>query len=147
MKKTVAIVLVLTLILAMPATAASPQVSKVLAVAKRQLGKPYALFSNAPRSFNCASFVIYCYNQVARGTITQNGIAVRYKKIRSIGSLKAGDILCFRLAKRQKGALTHHYGIYVGQGRFVHASNTDKMVTVSKLSAYKKRFLGAMRIF
>lgn len=148
MKRTVAFILLLTLILTMPAAAAtSPKVKQVLAVAKRQLGTPYALFSNAPRSFNCATFVAYCYNKVARGTITQNGIAVKYKKIKSIKNLKSGDILCFKLANRQKGLLSRHYGIYIGQNRFVHASNVDKKVTVSSLSAYKKRFIGAMRIF
>ena len=148
MKRTVAFILLLTLILTMPAAAAtSPRVRQVLAVAKRQLGTPYALFSNAPRTFNCATFVAYCYNKVARGTITQKGIAVKHKKIKSIRKLKSGDILCFRLANRQKGLLSQHYGIYIGQNRFVHASNVEKKVAVSSLNAYRKRFTGAIRIF
>ena len=148
MRRTAAVALLMALMLTMfarPASADSP-VEQVISVARDQLGKPYALFSDAPRSFNCVSFVAYCFNQVADGTISLDGISGDYKKIKSTKHLKTGDILCFKSATRKKGVLSHHYGIYLGKGYFIHASNADKCVTISKLKSYKKRFTGAVRI-
>lgn len=147
MKRSIALVLLFALLFSMPAMASSSQVEKVLAVAMKQLGAPYELLSDAPKSFNCVSFVMYCFNQVESGTISQDGIKGDYTKITSTKHLKPGDIVCFEGSSGQKGILGSHYGIYAGKGCFIHASNRDGMVTASKFKDYKKRFVGAIRIF
>ena len=147
MKRTIALVLLMTMVTAIPAMASSSQVEKVISVALKQVGKPYELLSNAPNSFNCFSFVAYCVNRVVPGKISAKRINGKYMKVKSLHALKAGDIVCFRKSSRLNGILAHHYGIYMGKGYFIHAVNRKDGVTVSKIGHYKKRFVGAVRIF
>ena len=143
----ISILLALSLAASMPATAESTQVEQLLNVAVEQLDKPYELFSNAPDSFNCLTLVIYCFNQVASGTITEDGVEGGYEKITSMQDVQPGDIVCFKSTNRLKGILGYHFGIYAGKGYFIHASNEAGKVTASKLKNYRKRFIGAVRIF
>lgn len=146
LRRAIALALLLALALATPAMASHAQVKKVLSVAKGELGAPYALRSDAPNSFNCLSFVAYCFNQVESGTISSEGVATDYQKISSLRKVKAGDVVCFTTVSRQKGMPPYHFGICIGSGCFVHALSGHG-VTVSRLKDYKKRFIGAMRIF
>ena len=145
-RRTIALGLMLVLILSTQAMAASSQVKQVLYVALDQLGTPYALISDAPDSFNCLSFVVYCFNQVNRGMISNSGINGKYKRIKSIQNLKSGDILCFKTTKQEIGILGYHFGIYMGKGYFIHASSHAGKVLVSTMKNYKKRFAGAVRV-
>ena len=147
MKRTIAFILLFLMLFTMPGMAASYQVEQVLAIAANQLGAPYELRSNAPESFNCVSFVAYCFNQVAPGTITLDGIDADFKKVSSISDLKPGDVVGFRSSKKLKGIRGYHFGIYIGKGYFIHAANKAEGVIVSKLKDYKKRFMGAVRVF
>ena len=114
MKKAIALTLVILMVLATPAMASSTQVKQVLSVAKEQLGAPYALKSDAPKSFNCLSFVAYCFNQVVPGAITESGVKAEYEKITSTSKLKAGDILIFKSTRQLRGVLGYHFAIYAG---------------------------------
>ena len=145
-RKALTLALVLALALSAPAAAASSRVGQVLSVAVNQLGTPYELASHAPDSFNCLTFVMYCFNQADYGGITESGIQGKYRRIRSARSLKPGDIVCFRNTKKEIGILGYHFGIYLGKGYFIHASSGAGKVLASKLKDYKKRFLGAVRL-
>lgn len=146
MKRALALTMVILVVLAMPAMASSAQVKQVLSVAKEQFGAPYALKSDAPKSFNCLSFVAYCFNQVIPGAITESGVKAEYEKITSTSKLKAGDILIFKSTRQLRGVLGYHFAIYVGKGYIIHAANLTDGVTMSKLKEYKKRFVSAVRI-
>ena len=114
------------------------------------LGRPYAFFSEPPKSFNCASFVELCYNSAqadrVMSTLAGQVHDDRYKKITSISDLKRGDLVCFNF--KDSSDIYGHVGIYLGYGYFVHASSADKKVTVSKLSSgsYNKSFSWGRRI-
>ena len=147
MKRTIALVLLIAMVTTVPAMASKSQVKQVISVAMGQLGAPYELKSDAPKSFNCFSFVAYCVNKVVPGKITTKSIGGEHKRIKSIKSLKAGDIVCFKRSSKLKGILGYHYGIYVGNGYFIHAANKHDGVIVSKINDYKKRYIGAVRVF
>ena len=57
------------------------------------------------------------------------------------GSLLKGDLVFFATSGRDK---VTHVGIYVGEGRFIHAPGQGKNIRVDSLSRsyYKKRYLG-----
>ena len=147
MKRTIALVLLIAIATAVPALAASSEAIQVISVAMEQLGAPYELQSDAPNSFNCLTFVIYCVNQVAPGKLSEKGIDGDYSIVKSVKKLKAGDIVCFKSSNKLKGILGFHFGLYAGKGYFIHAANWDEGVTVSKVNKYKKRFVGAIRVF
>lgn len=143
----IALALVLALMSAMPAMATSSKGLQAVSVALRQLGKPYTLRSDAPESFNCATLVGYCINRVESGKITGSGVHGNYTRIGSIKRLEAGDVLCFKTTGSEIGILNYHFGIYMGRGYFVHASNSAGKVIVSKVRDYAGRFKGAIRVF
>ena len=146
-RRTFAIILLLILTVTLSAAADAPQVKQLISVAIEQLDAPYELFSSPPDSFNCLTLVTYCFNQVADGTFSAKGVEGGYEKITSIKDVEPGDIVCFKSSSRMKGILGYHFGVYVGRGYFIHASNSAGKVTADKLTQYKKRFLGAVRIF
>lgn len=146
-RKTVALMLLLALVFSMSAASASSRSRAVVAVALKQLGKPYALNSSAPDSFNCVSLVAYCYNRVNSGTISKSGIRGRCTRITSTRKLSPGDVLCFKSPNNSKGTPDYHFGLYTGRGCFIHASSSAERVIMSKLKDYEGRFLGALRLF
>ena len=147
MRRTIALVLLIALAAATPALAAPSRAKQAISVAMEQLGAPYELKSDAPNSFNCFSFVAYCVNQVVPGKISEKRIDGKYSIVKSIQKLKTGDIVCFKSSSKLKGVLGFHYGLYAGKGYFIHAANRDEGVKVSKINSYKKRFVGAIRVF
>lgn len=112
--------------------------------ARGMVGKPYRYGGNSPSGFDCSGLVQYSYSRaglpVPRTTRSQRQSSV------AIGSqaLRAGDLLFFN----QEGQKSSHVGIYVGDGRFVHAPSSGKRVRVDKLDAryWQKHFAGARRI-
>jgi cell wall-associated NlpC family hydrolase len=66
------------------------------------------------------------------------------KKIeRDIASLKPGDLLTFGHGKR-----ISHIGIYIGDGRYVHAPTPGKRVRIESLANTKSSWWkGARRVF
>ena len=67
------------------------------------------------------------------------GAGVKVKR----ADMKAGDLVFFHI----RGKRISHVGIYLGDGRFIHAPTTGKRVSISSLdSAYWSRhFAGAKR--
>lgn len=142
-----ALFLVLSLIISIPALAES-RASKVVRVAQAQMGKKYRLDADAPNSFNCASLIVYCVNSVKKGTVSMNGVKDHYTKVKSMSSLKPGDIVCYRNShKKGLKVMGYHFGIYCGKGYMIHASRSAGKVICSKVRKYHARFIGGLRIF
>ena len=114
--------------------------SRVVKLAMAQVGAPYRWGGADPRGFDCSGLVMYVYGRAGvslpHGAVKQYrvGIAVSRK------DLAPGDIVFFdRL---------NHSGIYIGDGRFVHASKTGDGVKVSRLDEpwFDRRWVGARRL-
>ncbi len=122
--------------------------SPILQVAKRQIGVPYRYGGNTPyEGFDCSGFVSYVYKnalgvKLPRRSIDQSKVG----RVVSLSNLKAGDLLFFDTAKRGH---INHTGIYIGNGKFIHASSGRvRGVTISDLKRgfYKRCFRVAKRI-
>jgi cell wall-associated NlpC family hydrolase len=121
---------------AKPFTAMSESVhsfrDSLVAVARAQIGTKYVRGGTTPdRGFDCSGLVRYVMASLAvhmprtaRQQAT-SGQAVA----RETGRLRPGDLLTF--GKNSKGV--SHIGIYVGEGRYVHASSTAGRVIESDL--------------
>lgn len=112
--------------------------------AQSMLGKPYRYGGATPAGFDCSGLVQYSYTQAGvdlpRETQVQQhaGIAVDPR------SLQPGDLLFFDL----DGKKASHVGIYLGDGRFVHAPSTGGSVRIDELAAnyWRSRFREARRL-
>lgn len=130
-----------------PATPAKKlsTVDKALIVARAVLGAKYSMHDNPPKSFNCSSFVQYCYGMAGKsmkGTAAAQAADGRYKLIGASG-IKTGDVLFFDTTGNGQ---VDHSAIYIGGGKFVEASRNAGKVQVNTLTSwYKQRFVCARR--
>ena len=107
------------------------------------LDTPYSWGGRGPATgFDCSGLVSHVYQQAA-GLPVRGSSAELGQKTRAVdrSRIQPGDLLFFNTL----GARHSHVGIYVGDGRFVHASNPRTGVRVDQLSNryYAQRFEGA----
>jgi cell wall-associated NlpC family hydrolase len=118
---------------------------EIVDYAKTFLGVPYVYGGTSPSGFDCSGLVYYAYKHfgysINRTASSQalNGVAV------SASDLQPGDIVIFT-ARGSK--YIGHCGLYIGDGKFIHAPHTGDVVKISSLAtgSYKDRFWGARRI-
>ncbi len=134
----------------------------VIYKAQSQLGKPYIYGSGYrnvanPSGFDCSGLVYWSFKQI---NITMQDSAYRqgYKntdksgkiKIKKVtlGELKRGDVVCFNTVDDGANDLVDHTGIYLGNGKFIHASSSAKKVVISTLASgyYKRNFSWGRRV-
>lgn len=126
--------------------AADGRVETLLKRALTLIGTPYRWGGSSPDSgFDCSGLVGYVFRtalgidlpRVSRD-MAQNGERVER------ASLNAGDLVFFG----RRGNRIDHVGIYLGEGRFVHAPRSGKDVMVSELDSgyWATRFRSARRV-
>lgn len=96
------------------------RIDSVVALARAQLGRRYRRGAESPSiGFDCSGLVQYVMRalDVAVPRTARDQARVGVELARDTAQLRPGDLLTFGRAKK-----VSHIGIYVGNGRFVHAS-------------------------
>src|SRR5213593_3577804 len=113
---------------------------RVVAIARKHVGTPYRFGGTSPSGFDCSGLVRYVYAQV--GVSLPHNAAQQYRHGMPVSrdSLEPGDVVFFDRLR--------HNGIYIGDGRFIHARQTGKRVSIASLDEawYATRWVGARRI-
>jgi cell wall-associated NlpC family hydrolase len=122
-------------------------------------GAPYRLGGTTPAGVDCSGLVQSVFQRA--GTPLPRTVAEQFSEGRPVapGELRFGDVVFFNRYCQTRGRelftagiLSHayadeacHNGIYLGQGRFIHAS--PRGVFVSRLDAetWRISFMGARR--
>lgn len=94
------------------------------------VGTPYRYGGNTPESgFDCSGLIAYVYGHAA-GVRTPRTVAElsRWGQPVPRSEVRTGDLAVFTVKGR-----TSHAGIYVGEGRFVHAPSTGGTVKLDVL--------------
>ncbi len=120
-----------------------PQRNDVALYAMGLLDTRYSRGGRGPATgFDCSGLISHVF-QEAIGLRVQGSSADLGKKARPVApdQLLPGDLVFFNTL----GARHSHVGVYVGDGRFVHASNPRTGVRIDQLSNryYAQRFEGA----
>jgi cell wall-associated NlpC family hydrolase len=101
---------------------------------------------NPEAGFDCSGMVSYVFDKAAGLRLTGSA-ADMAKKGRSTEDLKPGDLVFFNTLNRPRS----HVGIYIGDGRFVHAPSNrgDARVRTDSISSgwYASRFEEARTYF
>ncbi|MEK6243961.1 MAG: C40 family peptidase [Pseudomonadota bacterium] len=129
-----------------PQTPPRAQRSEALLQALLALGLDYRYGGNSPvTGFDCSGLVAHVYLEAWNIRLPRSARAQSEAgTLVSLAELQAGDLVFYDTLKRPFS----HVGIYLGDGRFVHAPKTGARVRVESLkSAYwSQRFNGARRI-
>jgi cell wall-associated NlpC family hydrolase len=112
---------------------------RVVGYAKKFIGTPYVYGGSSPGGFDCSGFTSYVYRHfgvaLPRTSYSQIGAGTRVAR----GSLRPGDLVFFDGLG--------HVGLYIGNGRFIHAPHTGTRVRIETLAGwYSARFSGARRL-
>jgi cell wall-associated NlpC family hydrolase len=109
--------------------------------ALRFLGTPYAFGGTTAAGFDCSGFVQHVFAMLGIG-LPRTADAQYDAGHAAVGGPRPGDLVFFDTY----GGVSH-VGIYLGRGRFVHASSSHG-VEVSRLSEsyWAARYVGAKRL-
>jgi cell wall-associated NlpC family hydrolase len=127
---------------AQPSTGVKSVLSRALAL----LGTPYRWGGTTPDAgFDCSGLVGYVFRNALGIELPRvsRDMAKTGRAISDRAQLVAGDLVFFG----RKGRVDH-VGIYVGEGRFVHAPSKGKDVTVSSMETgyWSGKFMEARRV-
>jgi hypothetical protein len=125
-----------------------PQVADLLVSAIGLVGVPYRLGGNdMENGFDCSGFTRYLF-EVHAGVVLprrsqDQASASRFEDVPGF-ELQPGDLVFFNTLRRANS----HVGIYVGDGRFIHAPRTGAVVRLEAMrsSYWLQRFDGARRL-
>jgi cell wall-associated NlpC family hydrolase len=133
---------------AAPATSIGPKHDEVLFHAFSLVGTPYRYGGSSPATgFDCSGLINYVYREAAGLALprTTAGLYALDKPRRQASApLQPGDLVLFAMSGRS----VDHAGIYVGDGRFLHAPSTGGRVRVDSLHAnhWQRSFKGSRRV-
>lgn len=127
---------------------AEPTVQEKLAeFAKKFLGVKYVWGGDTPKGFDCSGFVLYVYNNFGIELPHQASLQAKGGTVVAKKNLRIGDLVFFDTNGGKNGI--NHVGIYIGNGKFIHASSarTTKKVVISDLSEgfYARTYMRARR--
>jgi cell wall-associated NlpC family hydrolase len=110
--------------------------------ALHQRGKPYIWGGVGPRGYDCSGLMWRSWRKA--GIQLPRTARAQYRKLRARGKrvprrdLRAGDLVFFRNLR--------HVGMYIGNGRFVHAPRRGRAISVRRLDGYYRRtYIGGAR--
>jgi len=120
--------------------------SELVIQAMGLLGVPYKSGGTSEeKGFDCSGFVRYMYEKSV-GLVLPRRAEEQAKVTEEISrsELKPGDLVFFNTLKRTFS----HVGIYVGDGKFIHAPRPGKAVRVDDMreAYWQQRFNGARRV-
>ena len=125
---------------------ASDQAAGMVEQAMGLLGVPYRRGGNTESTgFDCSGFVRHLYEKSVGQILPRRAVdQARATEVIERDELKPGDLVFFNTMRRTFS----HVGIYVGDGKFIHAPRAGKAVNIDDMrSAYwQKRFNGARRV-
>jgi len=116
--------------------------------AKSLLGRPYVWGATGPNKFDCSGFTQKVFSKVGIRIPRNSRAQAKVGKYIDFHNLKRGDMVFFETNKKRPGYITH-VGIYLSEGKFIHASSGGKRVMISSLiksNYYKHHFVLGRRI-
>ena len=112
-------------------------------IAKTHLGTKYVWGGNGKRGYDCSGFTKEVFEQngidIPRNSWKQAEVGKKINK----KHLKKGDLIFFSSKDAKR---VDHVGIYLGKGKFIHASRFHKKIVISPLREYRRFFKWGRRL-
>ena len=126
-----------------PSTA--PLGEQIVDVAKTCLGVPYVWGGESMSGFDCSGLVYYVLKTLGYSPYRTSESQYKMGTYVSKSELQAGDLVFFQ--GTYKSGISH-VGIYVGNGKFIHAPSSGDVVKYDTLASgyYAEHYYGARRM-
>nr|WP_291479744.1 NlpC/P60 family protein [Corynebacterium sp.] len=118
------------------ADAAASTAGGAVGAAMSKLGAPYSWGATGPDAFDCSGLMFWAYQQIGKSVPRTSSAQVAGGTSVSRDALQPGDIVGFYPG-------VTHVGMYIGDGKIVHAS--DYGIPVQVVSVDSMPFAGAAR--
>jgi cell wall-associated NlpC family hydrolase len=125
--------------------------SKGVNIANKALSKKgckYVWGATGPNTFDCSGLVWWAHKKcgINFGRTNTKGLSKLGKNV-SYSKMKIGDTIIFSSNGSYSGI--HHTGIYIGNGKMVHAPHTGSTVRVQSITSgyYRRQFYCARRLY
>ncbi len=101
------------------------------------IGTPYHLGGDTKRGIDCSGFAYQLYNKVFNTAIGNNSRNI-FSMVNPVDKeeLKEGDLIFFKIHSR---SITH-VGVYIGDGKFAHASSSKGVMISHLADPYWERY-------
>lgn len=119
-------------------------IDTLLSAAAKLLGTPYRYGGTRPGGFDCSGFVLYVYRQADYSLTRTASQQVACGVVVDKEDLLPGDLVFFQ--GTGTGSIASHVGIYVGDGMFVHASNSGVRYDELDSDYWSRHYLTARRV-
>jgi len=126
------------------ATGTGTDTGAITRTASQFLGIPYLFGGETANGIDCSSFVQHVFREhnvnLPRTAREQMKVGTEVAP----GDLKEGDLVFFQTY----ASYPSHVGIYLGNGKMMHASSRQGEVTISDMNTnyFRSRYLGARRV-
>ncbi len=123
-----------------------PTHNEVIFRAFSLIGTPYRYGGSSPDTgFDCSGLINYVYREAAGVSLPRTTAGLNALKNQAPSkALVPGDLVLFAVS----GNRIDHAGIYVGEGRFLHAPSSGGKVRIDELQAsyWQRSFKSARRV-
>ncbi|MHB8146277.1 MAG: C40 family peptidase [Vulcanimicrobiaceae bacterium] len=109
--------------------------------ALRFLGTPYVFGGTTSSGFDCSGYVQHVFAMLGI-SLPRTADAQYDVGHRIVGAMRPGDLVFFQTYEPG----VSHVGIYLGNGKFVHASSHGVMISSLSQSYWASRYVGAKRL-
>lgn len=122
-----------------------PSQQQIVNEAKRFLNLPYLWAGTSALGFDCSGIIYAVYKNHGILIPRDSFYQATKGKVVSKSNLQPGDLVFFA-GNSGKGKV-YHVGLYVGDGKMIHAPNASSKVKIESINAgaYKRNYSGARR--
>lgn len=101
------------------------------------IGTPYKFAGNTRKGIDCSAFTKAIYEKVFNTTIARNSAQI-FNMVNPLSKteLKEGDLVFFKI----KSKSINHIGLYLGENKFAHASQSRGVVIDNLNDPYYSRY-------
>ena len=109
---------------------------RALAVARQQVGKPYAWGAAGPRAFDCSGLTQYSYARVGRRLPHNARQQYQVTHHIALSQLRLGDLVFMNFSGGSPAGISH-VGIYAGRGNWYVAKTPGTRISLQHIWTHR----------